>query len=244
MLLAATLVAVSAPVAAHCNPPCGPIPAFIEVQFEKWKDLTFGDQESLVLNGQVSYYVNIDNDGYWFDPEKKPEITLKVNKQPPWMRGKIEPAQFTVPVDDPQYIGPEPGGSPTDLQFYWSAPIKITISKLRDPTLEELGATSKWVRRDGTVRLITSAESTDSILLPSVTGNFGLQGGYGVRELRFIPEINGVKWIKNPDGAGLIPEDGNFPVNHADGGTAPSPLAPGLLGLLGFVALVYRRRWA
>lgn len=215
---------------ADCAPPCGPIPVIIDIETGDKKKFAFGAEESLVLEGVVSYYVNVDGDGFWFDPQNEPKITFRVNKQPPWVKTTIEPSEFTVPLSDPRYLSPEGSPEELQLQYYWEAPIKITYKKLRDPTAEEIAPDSPFIRSDGTYRVTLSASSTASVLAPEVFGpNMGVQEGYAVKEIRIVPEIGGVALVD-----GLLPNEPK--------GTAPAPVAAWLAVLLLGVAVFVRRR--
>lgn len=230
LVLAALLLALpwAAPAEAACareagaSPPCGPIPVIIEIKLEKFRNLTFGDATQLVLQGTVSYYVNVDQDGFYYDPENKPQISFRINRQPPWVHAVVQPAQYEVPVDDPNHLEGEEGGA-GEIRYYWEAPITVTVDKLRDPTAEELSG--KWIRVDGTYRVSISGSSTASITAGDLLGApIGLQEGYGVRELRF-----------NKEG---VASPGDLP----DGPEAPGPAIPLLAAALLLAALGLRRR--
>lgn len=237
VILAAALAAASNPATA-CAPPCGPIPVLLEIELEQWKNLTFGDAQELILEGTVSFYVDVDRDGFYYDQDENPTLTFRVNREPPWMRTTIEPPQYEVPVNDAAYIQQDNGGA-DQLMYYWTAPVNITIERLGDPSPEDFAPEKRLVRHDGTVRVTVTAWSTSSLLSPDVFGpNVGLQEGYGVRDLRLVPEINGVPWIPNEDGV-LVPADGVFP--QGPEANAPGPAALGVLVGLA-VALTWRRR--
>lgn len=234
LVVLAFLAGATTDAAAHCAPPCGPIPVVLEVKTGGPKYVAFGDKPLLTFDGTVSFYVNVDQDGFWFDPQQPPEITFRINRQPPWLKTKVEPDRLTVPISDPQYVKNE--GSPDQVEYYWEAPIKITITKLRDPTVDEVSDTSSFIRGDGSYRDTLSAQSSSSIVAPGVFGpNMGLQEGYGVKEFRFTPEIDGVQWKRGDDGV-LAPVDGNLPKNAKGTSSAPS-VAPALLAALVAVAL-------
>lgn len=236
VLLAGLVVSGSA--AAHCaGPPCGPIPVVIDFKTGDKKKFSFEGQDAFTLDGTISVYIDIDQNGFWYDPEKPPQLTFQTNKQPPWLKARVEPDHFEVPIADPQYVGPE--GSPDQMQsqFYWEAPIKITVKKLRDPTQQEIAKGSPWVRSDGTLRVILSASSTSSVLAPEVFGpNMGLQEGYGIKDLHVIPTIGGVDWLPNGNGE-LAPLSGSLTDAK---GAAPGPWLGAFL--VAVVALAYWRR--
>lgn len=182
----ATLAVLPAPTSS-CSPPCGPIPVIIDIKLEKFRNLTFGDANELALPGTVAYYVDVDRDGFYYDKDHRPMITFRINKQPPWVNTTIAPDRFEVPVDDTRYLTNE-GEQPGEVQFLWSASIRVTVEKVRDPTVDELK--TKWLRSDGTYRVSVGAVSTASLAGGGAAGgSMGLQEGYGVRELRFLPEI-------------------------------------------------------
>lgn len=238
-LAALVLVSVAPAVSADgcASPPCGPIPVVINIKLDKWKGLTFEAQDELTFDGTVSFYVNVDQDGWWYDQQSPPVMTFRVNRQPPWIRTTIEPDNYVVPVSDPTFLGPE-GSNPNEVQFYWEAPVTIKVRKIAEPTPEDLASDSPYIRRDGTFRITTSATTTASILGGAALGpNLGLQEGYGVRELRFIPEIDGVQWL--PNELGVLGPGGQAPEPE---GSAPAPLAPLLVVLMAAVAFALRRR--
>jgi hypothetical protein len=237
LLLAGAFASLGAE--AHCSPPCGPIPVVVEIKTNAPKMLTFGEAEALTLDGTVSFYINIDSDGYWFDPQKPPELQFRVNKQPPWVKTNVEPDHFTIPISDPQFVSQE--GSPDQLQYSWQAPIKITMTKSRDPTPDEVVKGGPYIRPDGTYRILVSASTTSSVLMPDVFGpNMGLQEGYAVKELRIIPEIGGDPWTLNDEGR-MAPQGGALPPPGAKG-AAPAPAVAFALVAFVALALVLRRR--
>lgn len=234
-------VAATTNAAALCAPPCGPIPAFVELHLEPVRNVTFADASELRLTGYVSYYVNVDQDGYYFDPQSPPVITFRVNRAPPWVQARFEPSQFTVPVADPQYVGQE-NGQTTELQFLWTSGLNVTLQRLRDPTVQELSRESPWIHRDGTYRITLSGSSTSSVLAPQVLGpTAGLQEGYGVRELFVVPEINGVAWRLDEQGA-LAPADGVWPDELRSKGSVPGVTVPLVVATLAALAIALRRR--
>lgn len=221
-LLTGPTAAAPACAGASANPPCGPIPVLIYVTMDQWKGLQFEGAQSMEFDATLSFYVNVDQDGFYYDQENPPIVTFRVNREPPWVKTTVEPSQFVVPIDDVQYLSQE-NGEPTEIQYLWETPLKITVDRLRDPTPDELGPNSEYIRRDGTFRVTISATSTQSILMSEVFGNnMGLQQGYGVRELRFVPEIAGVPWIQDEATGLLVPEDGRFPAS-AQAANSPSP---------------------
>jgi hypothetical protein len=237
LLLAASLALAGAPASAcAAAPPCGPIPVVIEIRVDGPRYDNFGESSELVREGVVSFYINVDNDGFWFDPDKPPKMTFHVNRQPPWVRTAVTPDGYTVPISDPKYLSQE-GGQPDQVQFYWEAPVTITVTKLRDPTPEEIADGSPFIRRDGSYRIVVSATTTSSVLVPDLFGpNMGLQEGYGVKELRMVPEIDGVQWL--PDESGVLQPGGVAP--PAKGNAA----AFGLVGILLVLAVFVLRRRA
>lgn len=171
--------------AARCAdfPPCGPIPAIITIFMDKSKGLTF-ENNLFESDGRVQYYFDVDNDGYVFDPDPTQEVTIKmgVNKQPPWVKTTVEPAEMVVPVNDPRNI--KDAGAPGQLEFVYEFPIHVKVEKLREPTYEEL---KKLTKSDGTYRIMVNAYSNDSMAGHDTLGRpAGLQEGYGIKELRFI----------------------------------------------------------
>ena len=164
-------------------PPCGPIPAIITIFMDKSKGLTF-ENNLFESDGRVQYYFDVDNDGYVFDPDPTQQVVVKmgVNKQPPWVKTTVEPAEHVVPVNDPSHV--KEAGAPGQLEFVYEFPIHVKVEKLREPTYEEL---KKFTKSDGTYRIMVNAYSNDSMAGHDTLGRpAGLQEGYGIKELRFI----------------------------------------------------------
>ncbi|MBI2078092.1 MAG: hypothetical protein HYT80_06950, partial [Euryarchaeota archaeon] len=87
------------------------------------------------------------------------------------------------PWECPTCLQPE-GSDPGNLQFYWEAPLKVKVDKLRDYEPQEL---KKWLRSDGTYRLTFSVTSTDSQM--PINNGAGIQEGYAPKDLKFRPEL-------------------------------------------------------
>lgn len=167
----------------RCAPPCGPIPAIITIFLGKSKGLVF-ENNLFETDGRVQYYFDVDNDGYVFDPDPTKQVIAKmgVNKQPPWAKTTVEPAEHVVPVGDPTNVKDD--GTTGQLKFEFEFPIHVKVEKLREPTLEEL---KKFTKSDGTYRIMINAYSNDSMAGTDPTGRpAGIQEGYGIKELRFI----------------------------------------------------------
>lgn len=210
-----------------CNPPCGPIPVIITILLEKSKGLTFEDG-GFESTGVVQYYYDITQNGYAYDPTKEMTVTLKVNKQPPWVSTSLEPMKYTVPLrpeecpDCVYQVG-------TTEQFYYQHehPVSVKVEKLRDPTPEEL---VKWTKSDKTYRATFSAVSPDSMVGTDPTGRpAGLMEGYGIKELRFLASAESAAAA----GSGAEPQ-GLAP--------GPGPMALGAVVLAVVVAIAIRRR--
>lgn len=214
--------------AAHCqNVPCGPIPVVLELKFAKYKGLTFDGTTEVVLNGTVSMYVNVDNEGWIYDKENPPKMTLRFPRVPPWVAAEVEPKELTVPVDDPKYLSNE--GAPNEVQFFWEHPVTVTITKLREPTPEEISPTSKWIRKsDGTYRVTLTASTTGSYAGQSTFGSqYGLMEGYAIKDFRFTPE------------PGLAPQGPD--ATRTASGAAPGLALPAVVFSLGMLAFARRR---
>jgi hypothetical protein len=169
----------------RCAVPCGPIPAILTIYMDKSKGVTFTDNK-FESDGRVQYYFDVDNDGYVFDPDPREEIIVKmgVNKQPAWVKTTVEPAEHRIPIsvaDCPDCIKVDATGQ---AEYNYEFPIKVTVEKIREPTLEEL---KKATKSDGTYRIMVNAYSNDSMAGSDPTGRpAGVQEGYGIKELRFV----------------------------------------------------------
>lgn len=247
LLFFLALVAPVPSASAHCSPPCGPISVDLSIDVGKFRGLMWGNETEIVKTGLVSFYIDVDTNGFWFDPDNKPKITVRVNKQVPWVETTIEPSEFEVPIDDPTYLGFENGQPGTQTQYLWTAPITVTMKKLRDPDpVTEFGDDPYYVKTDGTYRVSISAISTGSYAAqPALGTQWGIQEGYGSREFRFVPEVGGVQWHRDDEGA-LRPDiEGPAPdVNtHSEGGALPSVAIPVFLVVLFAVVALARRRF-
>ena len=166
--------------------PCGPIYGFMTVVLGKSKEIRFGDSKVFETSGTLSYYFDVDQEGYWYDGNKEIWATFAVSKQPPWLQASIDPPKVQVkyrPWECPSCLQPE-GSDPGNLMFYWETPVKVKVDKLRDYTPQEL---KKWLRSDGTYRLTFTVSSTDSPV--PINNGAGLQEGYAPKDLKFRPEI-------------------------------------------------------
>lgn len=235
VICVALLASLTPPAGADCAGPCGPIFAWLEVTTDSNAGLRLPASSTIVVEGTVSYVVKVDDDGYWFDPEKKPVISLGIHRPPPWLTAKVEPEAYEVPLDDPEYMRDE--GSPEQVQFYWEAPVQVTVSKLRDPTPEELSRTQRFILRDGTYVVKVVATSTASPFAEAALSNWGVQEGYGEKQLHFVPEIAGVAWMR--DASGVMQPNGQPPATSAK---TPGPAAGSLALTVVAVALILRRR--
>lgn len=211
---------------AHCGPPCGPIPVIITILMDKTKGVRFDESGMFEREGVVEYYVDIYQNGWIYDPTKQVEVQMKINKQPPWTKTSVEPSKFRVllsPAECPTCYTPR-DPSLEGLQYVYRHPTKITVEKLRDPTPEEL---KRWLKSDGTYRVSVSAVSNDSMVGTNQTGTpAGLMEGYGVKEIRFLPD-------EAPEGAAGAQE--------AKGAAPGAPLV-GLLAAVAAAGVALRRR--
>jgi hypothetical protein len=102
----------------------------------------------------------------------------------PWLEVEVDPPQVAIPLSDPQYITmDDPENDPSQLTYEYTADVTVTITQPREPTTEELG---QYVRSDGQYRILLASTSTDS-MVEDGSQRYGVQEGYGVRQLRFVP---------------------------------------------------------
>lgn len=211
----------------HCGPPCGPIPVIITILAEKTKGVRFDESGLFERTGVVEYYVDVDQNGYVYDPAKKVEVQMKVNKQPPWTKTSVTPQSFPVPLNPAECPTCHAPAAPSadELQFLYKHEIQITIEKLRDPAPEEL---KRWLKSDGTYRVSISAVSNDSMVGTNQTGTpAGLMEGYGVKEIRFLPDD--------------ASEAGAARAKEAQGAASGAPLL-GVLAAVAALGVALRRR--
>jgi hypothetical protein len=230
-IVLAAIMATSAPaqaelrapslVEADCAPPCGPISVVLSLKVEKTRELVVPEDGPLTLPGKITYYFDADQEGYAYDDDNKPVATFKVPRGVSWLRATFEPSEIAIPVDDPKYIQQEdPQNDPSQLMFYYEHPVKVTIERTRMPTATEL---KEQVRNDGQYRMLL-ATSSEASMVEQGGYQVGLMEGYGVRELRFLPE------------------DVPMPNATEDGGNAPGPAFALIIAALGIALVIARRR--
>jgi MYXO-CTERM domain-containing protein len=210
----------------RCSIPCGPIPVIITIKLEQTDDLAFEGKDEMVLPGTMEYRFDIDQDGYLYDPQEEPVVVFKTPRSVPWVEVSVEPPEVTIPVRDPQYIQmDDPENDPSQMSYVYTADIQVTITKTREPTAVEM---EQYVRSDGMYRILLAATANSS-MEDSGGYQLGLMEGYGVRQLRFIPEDGDASPQGEPN----------------EGGSAPSPGAVagwvGLVAAAGLVSLIRRR---
>ncbi|MBI2078091.1 MAG: hypothetical protein HYT80_06945 [Euryarchaeota archaeon] len=222
----APAVEADSSVACAAAPPCGPITVIITIVLEKSRDLQFGDTDVFETKGKVSYYFDVDGEGYWYDAGEEVWLEFAVNKQPPWLETSFEPKKIKVPyraIDGCTDCVRQEGSDPQQWQFYWEGDVKVKVEKLRDYDAAEL---KKWLKSDGTYRVTFRASSNDSMAGTDATGRpAGLMEGYGPKDLRFRPEVEGA----------------SAETNEADGLAAGPGLLVFLFAAVGAIGLRFRR---
>ena len=204
-----TVDAVASGSCASGFPPCGPITVIITIILEKSKGISFGDADVFESKGKVSFYFDIDQEGYWYNATEEIWLEFGVNKQPPWLQTTFEPQKMKVPyrpMDGCTDCVKQEGSDPQQLQFYWEGNIKVKVEKLREYTAKEL---KPWLKSDGTYRVTFRASSNDSMAGTDQTGRpAGLVEGYGPKDLRFVPQVDGQASPGSSEADGLAPIPG------------------------------------
>lgn len=190
-------------------PPCGPITVIITIILEKSKGITFGDSDVFETKGKVSFYFDVDQEGYWYDMQEEIWLEFGVNKQPPWLKTSFDPPKMKVPyrpIDGCTDCLKQEGSDPQNWQFYWEGDVKVKVEKLRDYTAKDL---KPYLKSDGTYRVTFRASSNDSMAGTDQTGRpAGLTEGYGPKDLKFKPELGGQAGESSPGADGTVPMPG------------------------------------
>lgn len=169
--------AAAGPPAEDCIP-CQPAPPIVILDAETVTDITFGDEDSIRIDGTVTYLVNVTGDGWFFDPTERPRITFDVPRGHDWVEASVDPAEIVVPIDDPSYLQ-------EDGPYRYTEDVVFHFELVRIPTGEEL---FEALRDDGQYRVLVAAMSSSSLLGSGPVEPAGMMHGYGVQDFRFALE--------------------------------------------------------
>lgn len=175
LLLVLPMVAVGAGASTDtdcASVPCGYISPIILIDLDT-NDVTLSpDEPEVEIPGTVTYKWDVDQEGFGaWEPNNRPEVTLRFTRKPAWVSASVEPTRFPVEMS-PQHLDVDQS-NPTqpDATYTYKKDITVTIAKNDQPIIAEEGF-------DRASMGLYARSSESGLYKP----------GYGFREIRVQPD--------------------------------------------------------